>query len=283
MEFEIRDNDTGKSYTVTSSYYSDTYGTGTVLMRISAIIAYAVLLIGLTLGTISVANTFPAMLFVLIALDIFALMPFVGFIVYLTKLAKHAKQKFRLEKATLESENEVVVADDKLDSSVGKETLSLWKYMVGFLGRFGYIMFYMAIIAYWVLYFCNVNNTLTLSIMFLCMYGMYYFPYMMFHRAKKCNSLFASIMGLASIYAGVTAACVGLAVGGESFALSAPVLLPTVMGVFAMFCLPIQQAAYNKNGEGRGPLKAKTILLILGISVGVLVFVLTIISMNMNK
>lgn len=277
MEFEFRDNDTGKSYTVTSSYYSDTDGCGELLMRISAIIAYAVLLIGLTLGTISVATTFPAMLFVLIALDIFALMPFVGFIIYLTKLAKHAKQKFRLKKSGIEAD------DEEPKSSVGKETLSLWKYMVGFLGRFGYIMFYFAIIAYWVLYFCNVNNTLTLSLMFLCMYGMYYFPYMMFHRAKKCNSLFASIMGLASIYAGVTAACVGLAVGGESFALSAPVLLPTVMGVFAMFCLPIQQAAYNKNGEGRGPLKAKTILLILGISVGVLVFALTIISMNMNK
>lgn len=276
-EFEIRDNDTGKTYTVSTSYYSDSYGAGTALMRVSAIIAYAVLLIGLTLGTINVANGFPAMLFVLIALDIFALMPFVGFIIYLIKLSKHVKKKFRLKKSGIE------IDDDELESSVGKETLSLWKYMVGFLGRFGYIMFYMAIIAYWVLYYCGVSNTLTLSLMFLCMYGMYYFPYMMFSRAKKCNSLFASIMGLASIYAGVTAACVGLAVGGESFAASAPVLLPTVMGVFAMFCLPIQQAAYNKNGEGRGPLKAKTIFLILGISVGVLVFVLTIISMNMHK
>ena len=155
--------------------------------------------------------------------------------------------------------------------------------MVSFLGRFGYIMFYMAIIAYWVLYFCGVSNTLTLSLMFLCMYGMYYFPYMMFSRAKKCNSRFLSVMGLVSIYVGVTVAVIGIGLGGEQFALSAPVLLPSVMGVFAILCLPVQLAMYKKHGEGKGPLKAKHIFLILGISLVAVAFVLTIISTYMHR
>ena len=238
------------------------------------------MVIGLTIGTINVAMSFPPMLFVLIALDIFALMPFVGFIIYMSKLAKYkAEQRKLKEEIGIEYDDD----DEKFDVTFGSQTVSIWKYMVSFLGRFGYIMFYMAIVAYWVLYFCGVSNMLTQSLMFLCMYGMYYFPYMMFSRAKKCNSRFLSVMGLVSIYAGVTAAVIGIGLGGEQFALSAPVLLPSVMGVFAILCLPVQLAMYKKHGEGKGPLKAKHIFLILGISLVAVAFVLTIISTYMHR
>lgn len=287
-EWEVTNNSTGESFTIRELDGSG--GGGGALYVIGAIIGYAILVIGLTIGTINVAKSFPAMLFVLIALDIFAIMPFVGFIIYSIKFAKYKAEQRKLEAECQDEDGVIYVPDSdnedddqKYMKMVGKQALSLWKYMVSFLGRFGYIMFYMAIIAYWVLYFCGVSNTLTLSLMFLCMYGMYYFPYMMFSRAKKCNSRFLSVMGLISIYAGVTAAVIGLWLGGEQFALSAPVLLPSVMGVFAILCLPVQLAMYKKHGEGKGPLKAKHIFLILGISLVAVAFVLTIISMNMKR
>ena len=274
-EFEIRDNDTGKTYTVKTSTLDSSGCSG--IGKITIAIAYIFLLIGLTLGTISVAEAFPAMLFIPILLDIFALMPLFSYFIYFFKHKPDEEWKKSLQKGKNTNYD-----SGSVEITAGY-TLSIWKYMLQFLGKFGYILFYGAIVTYWTLYFCGINNTLSLSLMFLCMYGMYYFPYLMFRRAKICNSRFASIMGLASIYAGVIAVCVGMTVGSEAFASTAPVLLPTVMGIFAIFCLPIQAKAYDKYGEGKGPLSLKTIFIILGVSLLVLAFVFSIISGSMKS
>lgn len=124
---------------------------------------------------------------------------------------------------------------------------------------------------------------LTMSLMILCMYGMYYFPYLLFSNASRYKSMFLSVAGLVAIYGGVTATCVALAMLGESFAPSAPVLLPTFMGLVTMVCLPIAQRNYIDYGEGKGALGWKKILIILGVSILVIAFILTIISTNMNS
>lgn len=279
-EWEITDLDTGRTYRLREVNGGDVAG----LSAISAVIAYIFMLIGLAIGTISVAEAYPPMLFVLIALDIFAFVPIVGYFVASKKRAKAAKQAAETQQQ--QPKRKTLDLGEAADKAVAEglgETLSLWKYMGKFILKYGYAMFYAALVAYWVLFFCKAEGVLTMSLMILCMYGMYYFPYLLFSRAAKYKSMFLSVAGLVAIYGGVTATCVAMATLGESFAPSAPVLLPTFMGLVTMVCLPIAQRNYIDNGEGKGALGLKKILIILGVSILVIAFILTIISTNMNS
>lgn len=224
------------------------------------------------------------MLVVLIALDIFAFVPIVGYFVASNKRAKAAKQAAETQQQ--QPKHKTLDLGEAADKAVAEglgETLSLWKYMGKFILKYGYAMFYAALVAYWVLFFCKAEGVLTMSLMILCMYGMYYFPYLMFSRAAKYKSMFLSVAGLVAIYGGVTATCVAMATLGESFAVSAPVLLPTFMGLVAIVCLPIARKRYIDYGEGKCALGWKKILIILGVSILVIAFILTIISTNMNS
>lgn len=279
-EWEITDLDTGRTYRLREVNGGDVAG----LSAISGVIAYIFMLIGLTIGTISVAEAYPPMLFVLIALDIFAFVPIVGYFVASNKRAKAAKQAAETQQQ--QPKHKTLDLGEAADKAVAEglgETLSLWKYMGKFILKYGYAMFYAALVAYWVLFFCKAEGVLTMSLMILCMYGMYYFPYLMFSRAAKYKSMFLSVAGLVAIYGGVTATCVAMATLGESFAVSAPVLLPTFMGLVAIVCLPIARKRYIDYGEGKGALGWKKILIILGVSILVIAFILTIISTNMNS
>ena len=281
-DWQLTNLDTGEKYDLHE--VGNGGGSAHGLAAISAVIAYIFMLIGLTIGTISVAEAYPPMLIVMIALDIFILVPIVGYFVASKKRAKEPQ----IKKKTEEDEPTSMIQDlgKAADRAVGEgmvETLSLWKYMGKFILKYGYAMFYAALVAYWVLFFCKAEGVLTMSLMILCMYGMYYFPYLLFSNAAKYKSMFLSVAGLVAIYGGVTATCVALAMLGESFAPSAPVLLPTFMGLVTMVCLPIAQRNYIDNGEGKGALGWKKILIILGVSILVIAFILTIISTNMNS
>ena len=278
-EWEVTDVDSGKTYRIREVNGGDVSG----LSAISGVIAYILMLIGLAIGTISVAEAYPPMLIVLISLDLFALVPIVGYFIAANKRAKEAKQTPTTRQTTKNKSIDLGEAADKAVAEGLGETLSLWKYMGKFILKYGYAMFYAALVAYWVLFFCKAEGVLTMSLMILCMYGMYYFPYLLFSRAAKYKSMFLSVAGLVAIYGGVTATCVAMATLGESFAPSAPVLLPTFMGLVTMVCLPIAQRNYIDNGEGKGALGWKKILIILGVSILVIAFILTIISTNMNS
>ena len=279
-EWEITDLDTGRTYRLREVNGGDVSG----LSAVSGVIAYILMLIGLAIGTISVAEAYPPMLIVLISLDLFALVPIVGYFVAANKRAKEAKQAAETQQQ--QPKRKTLDLGEAADKAVAEglgETLSLWKYMGKFILKYGYAMFYAALVAYWVLFFCKAEGVLTMSLMILCMYGMYYFPYLLFSRAAKYKSMFLSVAGLVAIYGGVTATCVAMATLGESFAVSAPVLLPTFMGLMTMVCLPIAQRNYIDYGEGKGALGWKKILIILGVSILVIAFILTIISTNMNS
>ncbi len=279
-EWEITDLDTGRTYRLREVNGGDVAG----LSAVSGVIAYIFMLIGLAIGTISVAEAYPPMLFVLIALDIFAFVPIVGYFVASNKRAKAAKQAAKTQQQ--QPKRKTLDLGEAADKAVAEglgETLSLWKYMGKFILKYGYAMFYAALVAYWVLFFCKAEGVLTMSLMILCMYGMYYFPYLLFSRAAKYKSMFLSVAGLVAIYGGVTATCVAMATLGESFAVSAPVLLPTFMRLVAIVCLPIANKHYINYGEGKGALGWKKILIILGVSILVIAFILTIISTNMNS
>jgi membrane protein len=278
-EWEITDLDTGRTYRLREVNGGDVSG----LSAVSGVIAYILMLIGLAIGTISVAEAYPPMLIVLISLDLFALVPIVGYFIAANKRAKEAKQTPTTRQTTKNKSIDLGEAADKAVAEGLGETLSLWKYMGKFILKYGYAMFYAALVAYWVLFFCKAEGVLTMSLMILCMYGMYYFPYLMFSRAAKYKSMFLSVAGLVAIYGGVTATCVAMATLGESFAVSAPVLLPTFMGLAAIVCLPIANKHYIDYGEGKGALGWKKILIILGVSILVIAFILTIISTNMNS
>lgn len=281
-DWQLTNLDTGEKYNLHE--VGGGGGSAPGLAAISAVIAYIFMLIGLTIGTISVAEAYPPMLVVMIALDIFILVPIVGYFVASKKRAKEPQIKTDNE----EDEPTSAIHDigEAADRAVGEgmvETLSLWKYMVNFILKYAYIMFYVALVAFWVTFFCKAEGILVTSLMVLCMYGMYYFPYLMFSRAAKYKSMFLSVAGLVAIYGGVTAVCVGMALLGESFAMFAPVLLPTFMGLVAIVCLPIANKHYIDYGEGKGALGWKKILIILGVSILVIAFILTIISTNMNS
>lgn len=278
-EWEITDLDTGRTYRLREVNGGDVSG----LSAVSGVIAYILMLIGLAIGTISVSEAYPPMLIVLISLDLFALVPIVGYFIAANKRAKEAKQTPTTRQTTKNKSIDLGEAADKAVAEGMGETLSLWKYMGKFILKYGYAMFYAALVAYWVLFFCKAKGVLTMSLMILCMYGMYYFPYLMFSRAAKYKSMFLSVAGLVAIYGGVTATCVAMATLGESFAVSAPVLLPTFMGLVAIVCLPIAHKRYIDYGEGKGALGWKKILIILGVSILVIAFILTIISTNMNS
>lgn len=278
-EWEITDLDTGRTYRLREVNGGDVSG----LSAVSGVIAYILMLIGLAIGTISVAEAYPPMLIVLISLDLFALVPIVGYFIAANKRAKEAKQTPTTRQTTKNKSIDLGEAADKAVAEGLGETLSLWKYMGKFILKYGYAMFYAALVAYWVLFFCKAEGVLTMSLMILCMYGMYYFPYLLFSRAAKYKSMFLSVAGLVAIYGGVTATCVAMATLGESFAVSAPVLLPTFMGLVAIVCLPIANKHYINYGEGKGALGWKKILIILGVSILVIAFILTIISTNMNS
>lgn len=279
-EWEITDLDTGRTYRLREVNGGDVSG----LSAVSGVIAYILMLIGLAIGTISVAEAYPPMLIVLISLDLFALVPIVGYFIAANKRAKEAKQAAETQQQQPKRKTlDLGEAADKAVAEGMGETLSLWKYMGKFILKYGYAMFYAALVAYWVLFFCKAEGVLTMSLMILCMYGMYYFPYLLFSNAAKYKSMFLSVAGLVAIYGGVTATCVALAMLGESFAPSAPVLLPTFMGLVTMVCLPIAQRNYIDNGEGKGALGWKKILIIFGVSILVIAFILTIISTNMNS
>lgn len=278
-EWEITDLDTGRTYRLREVNGGDVSG----LSAVSGVIAYILMLIGLAIGTISVAEAYPPMLIVLISLDLFALVPIVGYFIAANKRAKEAKQTPTTRQTTKNKSIDLGEAADKAVAEGMGETLSLWKYAIGFMLKYSHVMFYAALIVYWLLFAFKVEGVATTSLMILCMYGMYYFPYLLFSNAAKYKSMFLSVAGLVAIYGGVTAVCVGMALLGESFAMFAPVLLPTFMGLVAIVCLPIANKHYINYGEGKGTLGWKKILIILGVSILVIAFILTIISTNMNS
>lgn len=87
-EWEVTDVDSGKTYRIREVNGGDVSG----LSAVSGVIAYILMLIGLAIGTISVAEAYPPMLIVLISLDLFALVPIVGYFIAANKRAKEAKQ-----------------------------------------------------------------------------------------------------------------------------------------------------------------------------------------------
>ena len=279
-EWEVTDVDSGKTYRIREVNGGDVSG----LSAVSGVIAYILMLIGLAIGTISVAEAYPPMLIVLISLDLFALVPIVGYFIAANKRAKEAKQAAETQQQQPKRKTlDLGEAADKAVAEGMGETLSLWKYAIRFMLKYSHVIFYAALIVYWLLFAFKVEGVATTSLMILCMYGMYYFPYLLFSRAAKYKSMFLSVAGLVAIYGGVTATCVAMATLGESFAVSAPVLLPTFMGLVAIVCLPIARKRYIDYGEGKGALGWKKILIILGVSILVIAFILTIISTNMNS
>ena len=210
-EWEVTDVDSGKTYRIREVNGGDISG----LSAVSGVIAYILMLIGLAIGTISVAEAYPPMLIVLISLDLFALVPIVGYFIAANKRAKAAKQAAETQQQ--QPKRKTLDLGEAADKAVAEglgETLSLRKYAIRFMLKYSHVMFYAALIVYWLLFAFKVEGVATTSLMILCMYGMYYFPYLLFSNAAKYKSMFLSVAGLVSIYGGVTATCVALAMLG---------------------------------------------------------------------
>ncbi len=103
MEFEVRDNGDG-TYNVretTYDYDDDVIGAGSAAGKAFAIIAYAITIIGLAIGTVSVINAAPFAICIMIALDLSVLSPIViAPIVSAQNKKKVKKYKYNVTRST---------------------------------------------------------------------------------------------------------------------------------------------------------------------------------------
>lgn len=261
MEFDVRDNGDG-TYHVTGRMYEDSGECG-VFFLICGGIAYLLTIIGLIVGTISVANAAPSFVWLMVVLDLLVLSPIVVLPAVAVSRAKRSK------------DDNYTSYDDSYGASVAKAYGAAFKFLL----RNAYMAFAVAIAAYWVLFCFNIGGYFANGLMFFCMYGMYYFPYLMLSSARKYGFKALSVTAIVSVFVAIAACCLCAAYFGrldDRYAFMYPVVLPTVLGLFSLVSLPIARRCFMKNGFGKGALSIKWFFIILG---GALVLVAAILSM----
>lgn len=281
MEFEVRDNGNG-TYSVretTYDYDDGVIGAGSVAGKAFAIIAYAITIIGLAIGTVSVINAAPFAICIMIALDLSVLSPIVIAPIVSAQNKKKAKEykeyKHNVKRTDIVRSTSSPFADSPLYDT--------YKVMFRFILKNAYVLFLLAIATYWLLFLLNIGGLFVNGIMFFCMYGMYYFLYLMYSYAKEFESRSLSVTMIIAIFVALTASCLCAAFLGpldDKYVMMYPVVLPTVLGLFALVSIPIAKHSYKLHGEGKGIVPLKTIGYIFGGAVLLITIILGFISMG---
>lgn len=278
MEFEVRDNGNG-TYSVretTYDYDDAVIGAGSAAGKAFAIIAYAITIIGLAIGTVSVINAAPFAICIMIALDLSVLSPIViAPIVSAQNKKKVKKYKYNVTRSTTIRGSSSQFGDSQI--------ADIYKAVFRFVLKNAYVLFLLAIAAYWLLFLLNIGGLFVNGIMFFCMYGMYYFPYLMYSYAKEFESRSLSVTMIIAIFVALTASCLCAAFLGpldDKYVMMYPVVLPTVLGLFALVSIPIAKHSYKLHGEGEGIVPLKTIGYIFGGAVLLITIILGFISMG---
>lgn len=278
MEFEVRDNGDG-TYNVretTYDYDDDVIGAGSAAGKAFAIIAYAITIIGLAIGTVSVINAAPFAICIMIALDLSVLSPIaIAPIVSAQNKKKVKKYKYNVTRSTTVRGSSSQFGDSQI--------ADVYKAVFRFVLKNAYVLFLLAIAAYWLLFLLNIGGLFVNGLMFFCMYGMYYFPYLMYSYAKEFESRSLSVTMIIAIFAALTASCLCAAFLGpldDKYVMMYPVVLPTVLGLFALVSIPIAKHSYKLHGEGEGIVPLKTIGYVFGGAVLLITIILGFISMG---
>ncbi|MGN1099959.1 MAG: hypothetical protein ACI4S9_06405 [Christensenellales bacterium] len=251
MEFEIRKNSDG-SYNVRDKTYD--YGGGDPIGgMINCVIAYILTIIGMIIGTISVIKDAPYATWLMIILDIFVIAPTIIVpVIFSKKIKTHGSYTL----------------------SVLKIYFSAFRYIL----KYAYILFSFTLITYWILFYFDVGGNFANGIMFFCMFGIYYFPYLMLSTAKEYGFKSLSVVTLIAVFIAITASCICAAVLGplgEKYIFMYPVVLPTVLGFFSLLSVPVARHRFIKYGYGKGAMPLKVFF---GILAGALVLVAAILA-----
>ena len=284
MTLEITPNGDG-SYTVHDKTYDYDYGDTPVgsLMGITQILGYLLTLVALGIGTYNVAVSAPTFLWILILLDLFALSPIL--LSPVVAAVEKGKIKLKRKPKLKPKKEETFIGESRSLDLDGIAYFQVLFAILRFCLRYAYVLFLASLGAYWTLFFLGVGGNLAGGLMVFSMFGMYYFPYLLFSRASEYESKGLSIVAVAAIVLGIAAACLGAAFlgpQGDRYVLMCPVLLPTTMAVIAVITIPVFHIRYLRHGEGSGPLSWKAIGIFFGALVLVLVLALTIASTMMN-
>lgn len=278
MEFEVRDNGDG-TYNVretTYDYDDGVIGAGSAAGKAFAIIAYAITIIGLAIGTVSVINAAPFAICIMIALDLSVLSPIViAPIVSAQNKKKAKKYKYNVTRSTTIRGSSSQFGDSQI--------ADVYKAVFRFVLKNAYVLFLLAIAAYWLLFLLNIGGLFVNGLMLFCMYGMYYFPYLMYSYAKEFESRSLSVTMIIAIFAALTASCLCAAFLGpldDKYVMMYPVVLPTVLGLFALVSIPIAKRSYKLHGEGEGIVPLKMVGYIFGGAVLLITIILGFISMG---
>ncbi len=212
----------------------------------------------------------------MIALDLSVLSPIViAPIVSAQNKKKVKKYKYNVTRSTTVRGSSSQFGDSQI--------ADVYKAVFRFVLKNAYVLFLLAIAAYWLLFLLNIGGMFVNGLMFFCMYGMYYFPYLMYSYAKEFESRSLSVTMIIAIFAALTASCLCAAFLGpldDKYVMMYPVVLPTVLGLFALVSIPIAKHSYKLHGEGEGIVPLKTVGYVFGGAVLLITIILGFISMG---